>query len=123
MWNIRARCFDSGAKECAYACNRSFMFNSYLTRIFVCNTVVRREISSVLDAGVDSSVGNEEGFVIAVGEPGAEPEGACRLSEERVLMMFVAFLSAVRKSSANGLRLSKALAPVTKIKTEKQRPS
>ena len=46
---------------------------------------------------MDSSVGNERGEVIAVGELGAEP--ACRLSEERALMMLVAVLRVVRKSS------------------------
>jgi len=75
------------------------MFNSYLTRTLVCSEVVRREISSVFDVGLESSIGVEGVAVIAVGELGAEPEAACRLSEERVLIMFVAFLSAVRKSS------------------------
>lgn len=86
----------------AHACSRSFTFNSYLTRIFVCSIVVRRDIISVLDAGKGSSVGiGSDGVaVIAVGELGAEPGVACRLSEERVFNMFVAFLSVVRKSSA-----------------------
>lgn len=75
------------------------MFNSYLTRMFVCNIAVRRETISVLDAGVGSSVGVRGDVVIAVGELGAEPEAACRLSEVSVLIKFVAFLSAVRKSS------------------------
>ena len=79
------------------------MFNSYLTRMLVCSIVVRRETISVLDAGMDSSVGGEGAAVIAVGELGAEPGVACRLSEERVLIMFVAFLSAVRKSSTVGI--------------------
>lgn len=75
------------------------MFSSYLTRIFVCRIVVRRDMISVLEIGMDSSVGIEGIAVIEVGELGAEPE-ACRLSEERVFIMFVAFLSVVRKSSA-----------------------
>jgi len=79
------------------------MFNSYLTRTFVCSTVVRRDINSVLDAGVESSVGIEVFAVIAVGELDAEPELACRLSEESVLITFVAFFSAVRKSSTIGI--------------------
>jgi len=79
------------------------MFNSYLTRTFVCSTVVRRDINSVFDAGMDSSVGIEGVAVIAVGELGAEPELACRFSEERVLITFVAFLSVVRKSSTIGI--------------------
>lgn len=54
---------------------------------------------SVLDVGTDSSIGIEGVAVIEVGELGAEPE-ACRLSEERFFIMFVAFLSVVRKSSA-----------------------
>lgn len=86
-------------RGCAYACSRSFTFNSYLTRIFVRSVVVRREIISVTDVGVGSSVGVKGATVIAVGELGAEPEVACRLREERALIMFVAFLSAVRKSS------------------------
>lgn len=79
------------------------MLNSYLTRILVCSIVVRREINSALEVGVDSSVGNETVAVIEEGEFGAEPEAACRLSEESVLIMFVAFLSAVRKSSTGGM--------------------
>lgn len=75
------------------------MFSSYLTRMFVCSIVVRRETISVFDAGVGSSVGVRGDAVIAVGELGAEPEPGCRLSEARVLIKFVAFLSAVRKSS------------------------
>lgn len=53
------------------------MLNSYLTRIFVCNIVVSWEISSVLEVGMDSSVGNGGVEVIAVGELGAEPEAVC----------------------------------------------
>ena len=79
------------------------MFNSYLTRMLVCSAVVRREMISVLDVGMDSSVGGEGAAVIAVGELGAELEVACLLSEERVLIMFVAFLSTVRKSSTVGI--------------------
>lgn len=76
------------------------MFNSYLTRICVCNIVVRRERNSALEVGTDSSAVDEERVeVIAVGELGAEPEAACRLSDERDLIMLVALLSAVRKSS------------------------
>lgn len=91
---------ESDVREFAYACNRSFMFSSYLTRTLVCNIVVRRDMISVLDAGIGSSVDVEGVAVIAVGELGTEPEAACRLSEERDLTMLVAFLSVVRKSSA-----------------------
>lgn len=87
----------------AHACNRSFVFNSYLILIFVCNIVVRREISSVLDTGMDSSGWDERVDVIAVGELGADPGAACLLSEERVLIMPVAFLRVVRKSSTVGM--------------------
>ena len=55
---------------------------------------------SVLEVGVGSSNGIEGVPVIEVGELGVEPEVACRLSEERVFIRFVAFLSVVRKSSA-----------------------
>ena len=48
---------------------------------------------------MDSSAGDERVATIEVGELGAEPEVGCRLSEERVLIMFVVFFSAVRKSS------------------------
>ena len=90
-------------KEYAYACSRSFIFNSYRTRIFVCSIAVRRDIISVLDAGTDSS-GDVEGVaVIEVGELGAEPGVGCRVSEERALIMFAAFLSVVRKSSPIGI--------------------
>jgi len=68
--------------------------------MFVCSIVVRRDMISVLEVGVGSSIGIEGFAVIEVGELGAEPEVACRLSEERVFIMFVAFLSVVRKSSA-----------------------
>ena len=68
--------------------------------MFVCSIVVRRDIVSALDVGMGSSIGIEGDAVIEVGELGAEPEPVCRLSEERVLIMFVAFLSVVRKSSA-----------------------
>jgi hypothetical protein len=71
--------------------------------MLVCRVVVRREIISVLDVGIDSSVGGEGAAVIAVGELGVELGVACRLSEERALIMFVAFLSAVRKSSTVGI--------------------
>ena len=79
------------------------MFISYLTRIFVCSVIVRPEIISVFDVGTGSSNDVEGVAVVAVGELGAEPEVACRLSEERVLIMFVAFLSVVRKSSTIGI--------------------
>lgn len=79
------------------------MFNSYLTRMFVCNIVVSREMYSALEVGMDSSGDNERVEVIEVGELGAEPEKACRLSEERDLIMLVALLSAVRKSSTIGV--------------------
>jgi hypothetical protein len=79
------------------------MFNSYLTRMFVCNIVVSREINSVLEVGMDSSAGDERVEVIAVGELGGEPEAACRLREERDLIMVVALLRAVRKSSTVGI--------------------
>jgi hypothetical protein len=91
------------AQGWAYACKRSFMLNSYLTRILVCRIIVRREINSAFEVGVDSSVGNETVAVIEEGEFGAEPGVACRLSEERVLIMVVAFLSVVRKSSTGGI--------------------
>lgn len=52
---------------------------------------------------MDSSVGKERVEVMVVGELGAEPEEACRLREERVLIMLVAFLSVVRKSSTNSI--------------------
>jgi hypothetical protein len=94
---------ESRVKESTYACSRSFMFNSYRTRTFTCSTVVRRDINSVFEMGVDSSVDGEGLVVIAVGELGAEPGVACRLSEERALIMFVAFLSVVRKSSTIGI--------------------
>ena len=71
--------------------------------MLVCSIVVSRDIVSVLDAGMDSSVGGEGAAVMAVGELGVEPEVACRLREERVLIMFVAFFSAVRKSSTVGI--------------------
>lgn len=71
--------------------------------MLVCSIVVRREIISVLDAGVDSSVGGEGAAATAVGELGAGLEVVCRLSEEMILIMFVAFLSAVRKSSTFGI--------------------
>ena len=67
--------------------------------MFACSIAVRRETISVLDTGMGSSVGVRGDVVIAVGELGAEPEAACRLSEVSVLIKFVAFLSAVRKSS------------------------
>lgn len=79
------------------------MFISYLTRTFVCSIVVRRDINSALGVGMGSSVGVDGVAVIAVGELGAEPGVACRLSDERVLIMFVAFLSVVRKSSTVGI--------------------
>jgi len=65
--------------------------------MFFCSIVVRRDSKSVLDAA--SSPGVEGDAVIAVGELGAEPGEVSRLSEERVLITFVAFLSVVRKSS------------------------
>lgn len=71
--------------------------------MLVCSIVVRREIISVLDAGMDSSAGGEGVAATAVGELGVGLEVACRLSEEMVLIMFVAFLSAVRKSSTVGI--------------------
>ena len=83
-----------------HACSSSFMFSSYLTRMFVCSTVVRCDMISVLEVGAGSSIGIGGFVVIEVGELGAEPEVACRLSEESVFIMFVAFLSVVRKSSA-----------------------
>jgi len=58
---------------------------------------------SVLEVGIDSSIGIEGVAVIAVGELGAEPEAACRLSEQRDFIIFDAFLSVVRKSSAIGI--------------------
>ena len=79
------------------------MFNSYLTRIFVCNVVVSRAINSVLEVGMGSSAGGERVEVIVVGELGAEPGVACRWREERDLIMLVAFLSVVRKSSTNSI--------------------
>ena len=99
LWDIRSYSCDPNPKGCAYACSRSFMLNSYLTRMVACSTVVRRDINSVLDAGVDSSGDIEGAAVIAVGELGAELEAACLLSEESALIIFVAFLRAVRKSS------------------------
>ena len=92
--------YEPNVEGCAYACSRSFMFSSYLTRMFVCSIVVKRDIISVLDVGMGSSTGIEGAAVIAVGELGAEPEVVCRLSKERDLIMFVVFLSVVRKSSA-----------------------
>jgi hypothetical protein len=79
------------------------MFSSYLTRTFVCRIVVKREINSAFDVGMDSSTGGEREAAIEVGELGAEPEAGFRLREERVLTIFVAFLSAVRKSSTGGI--------------------
>jgi hypothetical protein len=104
-WDVSSRCVDSDVKGPAYACSRSFVFNSYLILIFVWNIVVRREISSVLDVGMDSSGCGERVDVIEVGELGADPGEACLLSEERVLIIPVAFLRVVRKSSTVGVMI------------------
>ena len=96
------------------------MLNSYRTRIFVCSTVVRRDIISALDIGMDSSVDAEGDAVIAVGELGAEPGVGCRLSEERVLIMFVAFLSVVRKSSPSEIVRERNETPVSALTFAKQ---
>lgn len=79
------------------------MLSSYLTRIFVCNIVVSREMSSALEVGIGSSVGGGGDDMIVVGELGAEPEAVCRLREDRDLIILVALLSAVRKSSTIGI--------------------
>lgn len=71
--------------------------------MFVCSIFVSREINPVLEGGMDPSVGDERVEVIMVGELGAEPEAVCRLREERELIMLIAFLSAVRKSSTIGI--------------------